>query len=148
MISVCANSTISNAKTHSPNRVSLRIVNKHETIDTVYYASDTDQCVRKRYPQSHVSDINILYVSPLPNVKCLMVVLMLMFIVCKCPKHVSFNTVILMIVSGVFGQSDELCATAYECVGQSRPINRATGLQSLGYQANSGGNTDITIEWE
>eukprot|EP01083_Nonionella_stella_P292719 995617_1 len=123
IISVCTNSTISSAKSHSQNRsISLRIVNKHETIDTVYYASGTEQ-----------------------HMRCLMVVLMLMCIMCKCPKRISFNTVILMMVSGVFGY--EYCNTAYECVGQSRPINRAFDLRSRGYKANSGGATDITIEW-
>eukprot|EP01083_Nonionella_stella_P160527 524952_1 len=123
IISVCTNSTISSAKSHSQNRISLRIVNKHETIDTVYYASGTEQ-----------------------HMRCLMVVLMLMCIMCKCPKRISFNTVILMMVSGVFGY--EYCNTAYECVGQSRPINRADSLTSGGYKTNSGGATDITIEWD
>eukprot|EP01083_Nonionella_stella_P018852 52442_1 len=70
---------------------------------------------------------------------------MLMCIMCKCPKRISFNTVILMMVSGALGQ---YCDTAYECVGQSRPINRAERLESRGYKANSGGATDITIEWD
>eukprot|EP01083_Nonionella_stella_P018854 52445_1 len=69
---------------------------------------------------------------------------MLMCIMCKCPKRISFNTVILMMVSGALGQ---YCDTAYECVGQSRPINRALSLFSRGYKANSGGATDITVEW-
>eukprot|EP01083_Nonionella_stella_P186901 685519_1 len=123
IISVCTNSTISSAKSHSQNRISLRIVNKHETIDTVYYASGTEQ-----------------------HMRCLMVVLMLMCIMCKCPKRISFNTVILMMVSGVLGTAEN-CDTAYECVGQSRPINRADSFYSRGYKANSGGATDITIEW-
>eukprot|EP01083_Nonionella_stella_P053389 141232_1 len=124
IISVCTNSTISSAKSHSQNRsISLRIVNKHETIDTVYYASGTEQ-----------------------HMRCLMVVLMLMFIMCKCPKRISFNTVILMMVSGVLGT--EYCNTSYECVGQSRPINRADSFYSRGYKANSGDTTDITIEWD
>eukprot|EP01083_Nonionella_stella_P316940 1151837_1 len=126
IISVCTNSTISSAKSHSQNRISLRIVNKHETIDTVYYASD-------------------ITIGTEQHMRCLMVVLMLMFIMCKCPKSISFNTVILMMVSGVFGY--EYCNTAYECVGQSRPINRADSFYSRGYKANSGGATDITIEW-
>eukprot|EP01083_Nonionella_stella_P177639 624951_1 len=50
-------------------------------------------------------------------------------------------------VSGVLGTAEN-CDTAYECVGQSRPINRANALRSRGYKANSGDNTDITIEWE
>eukprot|EP01083_Nonionella_stella_P053391 141239_1 len=124
IISMCTNSTISSAKSHSQNRsISLRIVNKHETIDTVYYASGTEQ-----------------------HMRCLMVVLMLMFIMCKCPKRISFNTVILMMVSGVLGT--EYCNTSYECVGQSRPINRADSFYSRGYKANSGDTTDITIEWD
>eukprot|EP01083_Nonionella_stella_P295123 1003054_1 len=49
-------------------------------------------------------------------------------------------------VSGVLGT--EYCNTSYECVGQSRPINRADSLHSRGYKANSGGATDITIEWD
>eukprot|EP01083_Nonionella_stella_P105487 303403_1 len=51
-----------------------------------------------------------------------------------------------MMVSGVFGY--ETCNTAYECVGQSRPISRADSLQSRGYKANSGGTSDTTVEWD
>eukprot|EP01083_Nonionella_stella_P109319 318615_1 len=40
------NSTILNAKSLSQNRISLRIVNKHETINTVHYASGTEQHMR------------------------------------------------------------------------------------------------------
>eukprot|EP01083_Nonionella_stella_P083262 230170_1 len=133
ILSVCRNSTASSAKSRSQNRRSLRIVDKHETIDAIYNASD----MRRRFPQSRLSDINI---------KCLMVVLMLMFIMCKCPKRLSFYTVILMMVSGVLG--DEYCDTSYECVKQSRPINRTDSLKSSGYKANSGGATDITIKWD
>eukprot|EP01083_Nonionella_stella_P172797 594083_1 len=128
IISACNNSTISSAKSHSQNRsISLRIVNKHETIDTVYYASDNT-------------------IGTEHHMRCLMAVLMMMCIMCKCPKRISFNTVILMMVSGVLGT--EYCNTSYECVGQSRPINRADSLHSRGYKANSGGATDITIEWD
>eukprot|EP01083_Nonionella_stella_P304258 1056536_1 len=82
ILSVC---TISRAKSHSQNRsISLRIVNKHETIDTVYYASDNT-------------------IGTEQHMRCLMAVLMMMCIMCKCPKRISFNTVILMMVSGVFG---------------------------------------------
>eukprot|EP01083_Nonionella_stella_P156787 508119_1 len=134
ILSVCRNSTASSAKSRSQNRRSLRIVDKHETIDAIYNASD----MRRRFPQSRLSDINI---------KCLMVVLMLMFIMCKCPKSISFNTVILMTMSGVHA-GYEYCDTAYACVGKSRPINRANALRSGGYKANSGDTTDITIEWD
>eukprot|EP01083_Nonionella_stella_P109320 318617_1 len=39
-------STKDKAKWHSQNRISLRIVNKHETINTVHYASGTEQHMR------------------------------------------------------------------------------------------------------
>eukprot|EP01083_Nonionella_stella_P232683 820540_1 len=141
-VHMCRNSTISNAKSHSQNRRSLRIVNKHETIDALYNASD----MRRRFPQSRFPDINILNVASLSNIKCVMVVLMLMFIMCKWSKRLSFYTVILMAVSGVYARY-EWCATAYECVGQSLPINRTLSFYSYGYRANSGGTTDITVAW-
>eukprot|EP01083_Nonionella_stella_P151631 484775_1 len=52
----------------------------------------------------------------------------------------------LMMASFVFGGS-EYCNTAYECVGQSRPINTTYTLYSGGYKANSGATTDITVDW-
>eukprot|EP01083_Nonionella_stella_P083265 230177_1 len=121
ILSVC---TISRAKSHSQNRRSLRIVSKHESLDTLYNSIDS-----------------------LQNIKCLMVMLLLMFITCRCPKLLSFYTVILMAVSGVYA-GDEYCDSGYECVGQSLPINRANGLYSRGYKSNSGSTTDITVEWD
>eukprot|EP01083_Nonionella_stella_P156785 508115_1 len=118
ILSVCRNSTTSSAKSHSQNRRSLR------------------------FP-----DANILYVASLPNITCLMVVLMLMFIMYEYPQRLSFYTVILMTASGVYAGT-EYCNTTYECVGQSRPINRTYSLRSRGYKANSGGTTDITAEWD
>eukprot|EP01083_Nonionella_stella_P291424 991649_1 len=125
IISVCRNNRISNAQCHSENRISLRIANRHIKI-------------AREQSMHNILDINILYVASV-------VALMLMFIMCKCPKCLSFNAVILMTVSSVFGQ--ESCDAAYECVGQSRPINRADTLWSRGYKANSGGTTDITVDW-
>eukprot|EP01083_Nonionella_stella_P229299 811763_1 len=128
ILSVCRNKGISSAKSHWENNISLRIVNKYTTIDTLYYASDMEQ--RKAGHHSHIPYLSILYGFSVSNIECLMVVLMLVFIMCKCPKRFSFNAVILMAVCGVFG--DEFCDTAYECVGQSRPINRALSLFSRG----------------
>eukprot|EP01083_Nonionella_stella_P291176 990832_1 len=78
----------------------------------------------------------------------LMIMLVLTFITSKSPKRVSFNLLILMMVSGVSVSGDvETCDTAYECVGQSRPIDPTNSLHSYGHKANSGGSTHITIDW-
>eukprot|EP01084_Bolivina_argentea_P210029 357626_1 len=67
------------------------------------------------------------------------------FIMFRHSKRSSFNALLWMMISAVSG--NEWCDTAYECVGQSRPMNRTDGLQSRGYKANSGGTTDITVDW-
>eukprot|EP01083_Nonionella_stella_P152421 488508_1 len=63
-----------------------------------------------------------------PHSQCIMVVL-----------------VILMMGSDVSGFD---CNLAYECVGQSLPSDPSDALSSAGYKANSGGTTDITIDWD
>eukprot|EP01083_Nonionella_stella_P259461 885853_1 len=80
--------------------------------------------------------------------KCVMIVMMLLFMISmrKCTKYLLFNAMMLMMASCVFGGS-EYCNTAYECVGQSRPINATYTLISGGYKANSGATTDITVDW-
>eukprot|EP01083_Nonionella_stella_P084239 233148_1 len=131
-----------------PTNVSSRVRSMISHVLSLYtslYAPFCD-CVSYRSISGNVPDINALYVASVLSIKRLLIVLVFIFITSKRPKRVPFNIVIMMIVSGVSCAS-ESCDTAYECVGQSRPIDPTVDFLSYGYKANSGGSTDITIDW-